>query len=164
MNKQYFIELAGFNVWANDIVCSWLEKISDEQWTQTVVSSFNSIQETTLHIISAEKAWAERFQGAEKIEWLQHTYKGSKQEHIGLWKKASADLKNFIADFDENRLQTNLDFRRLNGDFYSMPFYQLFAHVVNHSTYHRGQLVTMLRQVGFTDVGATDLLGFYRNK
>jgi uncharacterized damage-inducible protein DinB len=40
----------------------------------------------------------------------------------------------------------------------------LFAHVVNHATYHRGQLVTMLRQVGFTDVSATDFLGFYKKK
>ena len=39
---------------------------------------------------------------------------------------------------------------------------QVFAHVVNHGTYHRGQLVTMLRQVGFSNVGSTDLLGIYR--
>jgi uncharacterized damage-inducible protein DinB len=59
-------------------------------------------------------------------------------------------------------LTKNLDFKRLNGTAYSMPFYQLFAHVVNHATYHRGQLVTMLRQSGFVNVGSTDLLGYYR--
>lgn len=163
MTKNYFIELAGFNIWANNIVCSWLEKINDEQWSQTVVSSFNSIQETVLHIISAENAWLQRFK-KEPVEWLQSTYKGSKEEHINLWKKTSAAFKEYVENFDENKSQTNLDFRRLNGDAYSMPFYQLFAHVVNHATYHRGQLVTMLRQVGFTDVSATDSLGFYRNK
>ncbi|HRI20565.1 MAG TPA: DinB family protein, partial [Panacibacter sp.] len=74
----------------------------------------------------------------------------------------SEKLKAFISEFDENELQTKLDFKRLNGDAYSMPHYQLFAHVLNHSTYHRGQLTTMMRQVGFTKVGSTDLLGFYR--
>ena len=68
----------------------------------------------------------------------------------------------FIDAFDESNFDTNLDFKRLNGDAYSMPYYQLFAHVVNHATYHRGQLVTMLRQAGFTNVSATDLLGVYR--
>ena len=164
MTKQYFKELAEFNLWANNIVCNWLEQVSDEQWSQEVVSSFNSIQQTVLHIISAEKTWLERFQKKTNIVWLQSEYKGTKKEHIQLWKEVSKNFKQFIDDFDENDLQTNLDFKRLNGDAYSMPYYQLFAHVVNHATYHRGQLVTMLRQVGFTDVGSTDLSGFYSKK
>ena len=162
MTKSYFIELADYNIWANNIVCNWLEKISDEQWTQHVTSSFNSIQETVLHIIGAENIWLERMRKDEKQVWLPSVYKGTKEEHIALWKKTSQGLKDFVLAFDENNLQTNLDFKRLNGDPYSMPFYQLFAHVFNHSTYHRGQLVTMLRQVGFTDVGSTDMLGFFR--
>ncbi len=163
MTNQYFTELAEYNLWANNIVCTWLEQITDEQWTQTVVSSFNSIQETVLHIISAEKAWLERFEH-KPVEWLQFVYKGSKEEHIALWKKTSESLKDFIDEFDENKFEKNLDFTRLNGDAYSMPHYQLIAHVINHATYHRGQLVTMLRQVGFMNVGSTDLLGVYRKK
>jgi uncharacterized damage-inducible protein DinB len=164
MTKDYFKEAAEYNLWANTIVCAWLEQISDEQWTKEIISSFNSIQETVLHIISAEKAWLERFKKNQNIVWLQSTYKGSKEDHIKLWKDTSTELKAFIDAFDEKDLGTNLDFKRLNGDAYSMPFYQLFAHVVNHATYHRGQLVTMLRQAGFSNVGSTDLLGVYRKK
>lgn len=164
MVKNYFKELAEFNLWANNIVFGWLEQINDEQWKQPVISSFNSIQETVLHIISAEKAWLERFKKNPNIVWLQPTFKGTKDEHIALWKDTSENLKDFIDAFDEKELDTNLDFKRLNGEAYSMPFYQLFAHVVNHATYHRGQLVTMLRQVGFTNISATDLLGVYRKK
>ena len=164
MRKDYFKEAAEYNLWANTIVCSWLEQINDEQWTRETVSSFNSIQQTVLHLISAEKAWLERFKKNPNIVWLQNEFKGSKEDHIKLWKETSTELKSFIDAFDENDLDTNLDFKRLNGDAYSMPFYQLFAHVVNHATYHRGQLVTMLRQVGFSNVSATDLLGIYRKK
>jgi uncharacterized damage-inducible protein DinB len=163
MTKNYFKEATEYNLWANTIVCDWLEQISEEQWNREIISSFNSIQETVLHIISAEKAWLQRFK-KETVEWLQSNYKGSKEEHIKLWKENSAELKAFIDAFDENELNTNLDFKRLNGDAFSMPYYQLFAHVVNHATYHRGQLVTMLRQAGFSGVGSTDLLGVYRKK
>jgi uncharacterized damage-inducible protein DinB len=163
MTKQYFKEIAEYNLWANTIVCDWLEQITDEQWNKEIFSSFNSIQETVLHIISAEKAWLQRFK-KQPVEWLQSTYRGTKNEHIKLWKDNSAELKAFIDAFDENDLNKNLDFKRLNGDAYSMPYYQLFAHVVNHATYHRGQLVTMLRQSGFMNVSSTDLLGVYRNK
>ena len=161
MTKQYFKELAEYNLWANAIVLNWLEQITDEQWDREIISSFNSIQETVLHIISAEYAWLQRFR-KEPFDWLQSTYKGTKEEHIKLWKQTSEGFKTFVDAFDENNLNTNLDFKRLNGDAYSMPYYQLFAHVVNHATYHRGQLVTMLRQAGFTKVSATDLLGVYR--
>ncbi len=163
MTKKYFKEIAEYNLWANTITCDWLEQITDEQWNKEIFSSFNSIQETVLHIISAEKAWLQRFK-KQPVEWLQSTYRGTKNEHIKLWKDNSAELKAFIDAFDENDLNKNLDFKRLNGDAYSMPYYQLFAHVVNHATYHRGQLVTMLRQAGFRNVSSTDLLGVYRNK
>ena len=163
MNKQYFTELSGFNVWATDIFCTMLQQVSDEQWMQNITSSFNSLQETTLHTVSAEKAWLQRFK-KEKVEWLQFNYKGSKEEHLELWKQTSADLKKFIETFDENELTTILQYKRLNGDEMATPFYVMFAHVFNHSTYHRGQLITMLRQVGFTDIKSTDILGFFRDK
>jgi uncharacterized damage-inducible protein DinB len=163
MTKQYFIDLAEFNVWANNIVCGWLEQISDEQWSQHVVSSFNSIQETSLHIISAETAWLDRMNKAE-VRWLQKSFTGSREEHIALWNKTSNTLLDHVVALDENKITQILNFKRLNGDPYSMPFYQVLAHMFNHSTFHRGQLVTMLRQVGFTDVSSTDLMGFYRIK
>ena len=162
MTKNYFIQLSNYNIWANNIVCSWLEKISDGQWMEHITSSFNSIQETVLHIIAAEHIWLQRMNNEENQVWLQSTFAGTKDEHIALWKNTSAGLKDFVETFDESNLQTNLDFKRLNGDAYSMPFYELLAHIFNHSTYHRGQLVTMLRQVGVTNVEATDMLLFFR--
>ena len=163
MTKAYLIQLTDYNIWANDIVCGWLKQISDEQWQQEIVSSFNSVQATVLHIISAEHIWVQRMNMLENTEWLAASYKGTKEEHSVMWKQASEKLKKFVVDFDENKLQGKFDFRRLNGELNTLLFYQAFAHVFNHSTYHRGQLITMLRQVGFAEVGSTDMLGFFRN-
>ena len=162
MTKHYSIELADYNIWANNIVCGWLEKIADEQWNQNIISSFNSIQATVLHIIGAEQIWLQRLNKEEKTVWLPNVYTGTKAEHIALWKKLSQELKDFVIDLDEMHLKEKLDFKRLNGDAYSMPYYQVLAPIFNHSTYHRGQLITMLRQAGFTDVGSTDMLGYFR--
>ncbi|MBL7741036.1 MAG: DinB family protein [Chitinophagaceae bacterium] len=161
MTKEYFTLLADFNIWANNIVCNWLEQLNEEQWSKEIVSSFSSVRETVLHIISAEKAWLERFE-QKPVEWIQFSYKGSKEEHIELWKKTSQKLRDYVAGFDESRLQTSLTYKRLNGEEKTTPFFVMFAHTFNHSTYHRGQLVTMIRQTGFTNIGSTDLLSFYR--
>ena len=162
MTKNYFTEVAAYNVWANNIVWGWLDQISDEKWNQNIVSSFNSIGETALHVISAETVWLDRLNKVEAPVWLQSTFKGSKEETIELWKRSTSGLKKFMDEFDEANMMDILVFKRLNGDRYEMPHYQVFAHIFNHSTYHRGQLVTMLRQAGFTNVGSTDKLGFYR--
>ncbi len=164
MTKNYFIELAEYNRWATDIVCSWLQQITDEQWQQHVVSSFNSVEQTVLHTISAEIAWRLRFNKPLEVKWLANEFKGSKDELIAIWKDANVQLVDFIKKFDENKLGERFEFLRLNGDKNSLLYYEAFAHMFNHSTYHRGQLVTMLRQVGFTSVSSTDLLGFYRSK
>jgi uncharacterized damage-inducible protein DinB len=162
MTKQYFIEVAEYNIWANNIVLSWLNNINDEQWSKHVESSFNSIAETVLHIAGAETIWLDRLNKLESPVWLPSVFKGTKDETIELWQKSSAGLKKAVEVFDQSRMMEKLAFKRINGDKYEMPHYQVFAHVFNHSTYHRGQLVTMLRQVGFTNVGSTDMLGFFR--
>jgi uncharacterized damage-inducible protein DinB len=163
MTKKYFIELSEYNIWANDIVGSWLNKISDEQWNQHSTSSFNSIKETVLHVIGAENAWAERMNGVPVATWLPDTFKGTMQEHITLMKTTSEKLKKFVLGFDESKLETKFYFKRLNGEENRMPYYQVLAHVFNHSTYHRGQLVTMLREAGFTNVSSTDLSAYYKH-
>ena len=162
MTKDYFKQLADYNIWANNIVYSWFEKITDEQWEQPVVSSFESISATALHIARAETIWLERLNNSSSPFWPPADFKGSKKELQEVWNKASQNLKSFVENFDETKMQTNLNYRRINGETFQQPHYQIFSHVFNHSTYHRGQIVTLLRQVGFTDVSSTDMSGFFR--
>ena len=162
MYKNYFIELSEYNIWANDHVCDWLDKISEDQWNQPVVSSFNSIYKTILHMAGAEKIWVQRLQGYSRVEILAETFKGSKSELIKAWKEISRSFKKVIEDMPEDLLQQKLLFKNTKGIEYDQPYYQLLAHGFNHSTYHRGQVVTMLRQVGFTDVNSTDIITFFR--
>lgn len=164
MSKIYFIELSEYHIWANDRVCNWLERISEEQWNQPVVSSFNTLYETILHIAGAEKIWAERLLKNPRPEILGETFHGSKEDLIKTWKEISLSLKRIIEAMPDDQFQQKLLFKNTKGIEYNQPYYQLLAHVINHTTYHRGQVVTMLRQVGFTDVTSTDMTTFFRTK
>lgn len=161
MDKTYFTELAAFNRTSTEQVCSWLQQISDEQWLQPVVSSFNSIHDTVLHTVNAEDAWLHRLR-KENTARLDQRFAGTWQELLEVWKQTSRQLCDWIAGFDGEQLKTPFTYRRFNGQEHTSLYYQVIAHVVNHATYHRGQLVTLLRQVGFTAVQSTDLIGFYR--
>jgi uncharacterized damage-inducible protein DinB len=162
MSKSYFIELSEYNIWANDRVCSWMDKISDEQWNRIVISSFDSIYQTILHIAASEKIWLERLEKSMVSEMLTKTFNGSKWELIKTWKEISQNFKTFIQNMPEDLLSQNLYYRNTRGEEFNQPYYQLLAHVFNHTTYHRGQVVSMLRQVGFTDLNSTDMTTFYR--
>jgi uncharacterized damage-inducible protein DinB len=164
MTKDYFITLAEYNTWANDVVHSWFDKISDEQWEQPIVSSFKSLAETSVHTAGAEKIWLERLNKVESPVFLISVFKGSKQEAIDIWKKTSAALKLFVEIFDETKLKDSVSFKRPDGNTYQLQHHQIFAHVFNHSTYHRGQIITMLRQVGYTDLRSIDLSTYFWSK
>jgi uncharacterized damage-inducible protein DinB len=162
MTKSYFLELADYNIWANNKVINWLNQISEEQYNQQITSSFTTIKDTCIHIAGAEKVWLERWQMILDRMFLADDFKGTKDELIAIWQKASTDIKEFIASKPESEFENKLSFKRLNGDLFLMEFSKTFAHIFNHSTFHRGQLVTMFRQAGFTNVESTDLLSYYR--
>jgi uncharacterized damage-inducible protein DinB len=163
MNKAYFLELANYNIWANNKMISWLAEITETQFDQHIESSFGSIAGNALHVASAEKIWVERLNENPSPVWLASNFKGNKETLIDIWKQASEDIKLYIEVFDESNLHDTIKFTRVNGQQFELPFYQVFAHVFNHSTFHRGQFVTLLRQVGFSNVSGTDLLDFYKS-
>ena len=164
MTKDYFIQLADYNVWANDIVHSWFDRITDEQSEQVIVSSFPGLSKTALHTAAAETVWLDRLSKVAEPRLLMNTFKGGKKEVQDAWRSSSAGLKTFIENFDESKIQESVSFKRPDGKTYELQYYKIFAHVLNHSAYHRGQIVTMLRQVGFTGMSSTDLSTFFWSK
>jgi uncharacterized damage-inducible protein DinB len=95
--------------------------------------------------------------------YLSSNFKGTKDELINIWKNVSADLKHFINFFPEESYVKDVTVKKPNGELIKMEFRRTFPHMVNHSTYHRGQLVTLLRQGGFSDFSNTDLFTYYNN-
>lgn len=164
MNKSYFSELADYNIWANEIIQNWLKAITIAQWSAPIVSSFGNIEATALHIAAAETIWLERLLQVKSPVWLSYQTNPNRDETVRIWTGASLNLKTYVHDMDESHLQTMLNFKRRNGEENSMKIYQILAHVFNHSTYHRGQILTMLRQLGFNEVSGTDMLLFFQSR
>ena len=162
MNKAHFIALADYNIWANNIVMQWLDQISDDQIKQEIPSSFSSIFRTALHIASAQKVWIDYWNKLPQPAFLSVGFNGSYQELKEIWAASSGGMKAFIESYPEEDFTLPISFRWPSGAAGSMAFFQTVTHVINHSTYHRGQIVNMLRQVGFTNLSSTDLATWYR--
>lgn len=161
--KKFITEYAAYNLWANEHICTVVSVLSDEQFNQVMESSFATIRETMLHVWGAQELWARRIEGVSPTAMPTDGFQGSKQEVIDGLLSASRKMVALAEAADEETLTEVKKYATLKGGIVTSSLYQVFAHVFNHSTYHRGQLVTMFRQAGVIQIPATDLIFYYRS-
>lgn len=150
-----------YNLWANTKVADVLRTIDDKIYFQENNSSFSSIAKTVPHIWGAEFIWLTRMQGESLSAWPSANVTDKTEALDGLI-KSSSNLVSFIQSKDESFLKSTYAYKNMKGEPFVDPFEDTLFHVVNHSTYHRGQIITMLRQSGIKSVPSTDLIHYLR--
>jgi uncharacterized damage-inducible protein DinB len=163
MNVEDFQLLYSYNAWANERTLDACISLSPEQFTRDLKSSFNSVRDTLVHIVSAEWIWLERWHGRAPTAFpnpLDYPDLESVQRRFG---EIDRNLVDYAASLTGDDLQRVVSFKRATGEAFAVPLWQLLQHVANHSTYHRGQVATMLRQLG-SKSASTDLSIFYRDR
>jgi uncharacterized damage-inducible protein DinB len=80
------------------------------------------------------------------------------------WTELETTVRAFLDATDEDGLERVIEYRLINGTPGASPFWHMLQHVVNHASYHRGQVTTMLRQVGAAPPKSLDLITFYRQR
>ncbi len=160
--KKYIEQLSHYNLWATETLIGFIQAAGPDKMDIELVSSFPSIGKTALHIYGAEDIWLQRLQKQEKLTWRGAQFDGTHEELLSAWKNASLGLQTFAKNISEEQLAESITFKNTLGEQYTHTYQQAITHVFNHSTFHRGQLVTLLRQVGFTQISSTDLITYYR--
>src|SRR5437868_2304808 len=156
--KQY----AAYSIWANRKIFDCIYNLSDEQINREVSSSFSSIYKTVLHMLDAESIWWQRLKLAEHIERPSDSFSGSFEE---LSKKLEAQSKlweEWVNNANENQISHVFSYQNTKKEQFKQPVYEMLMHIFNHNTYHRGQLVTMIRQLGYDKIPPTDFIVYCR--
>jgi uncharacterized damage-inducible protein DinB len=79
------------------------------------------------------------------------------------WSKLDQRLLAFAASLTQADLDRVFEYKTLRFGLYTNPLWQSMMHVINHGTYHRGQVTTLLRQLGAQPI-LLDLMHFYRER
>jgi uncharacterized damage-inducible protein DinB len=153
-----------YNVWANQRILNLLNGLGEEQLDRDLGSSFSSLRNTAYHMWESESVWYQRLQLASPVIRPAAGFEGSWQEFVQLFSRQSAMLKDFIATASDARLAHTIEYNHPVRGICKSAVQHVILTVFNHSTYHRGQLVTMLRQAGVTKIPATDFIEFTRSK
>lgn len=155
-------DLYRYNRWANGRVLDAADALSDEDFVRDVRSSFASIRDTLVHILAAEWVWLSRWKGSSPRSMPDGWPTSALRELRTRWSEVEGDQRAFLAELEESRLDEIVSYATTDGRAFAMPLWQMLRHVVNHSSYHRGQVVTMLRQLR-AEGCATDLILYFRS-
>ena len=157
-------ELLDYNAWAHRRIFDALAALSTEQYTRDLKSSFGSIHGTVCHIVWAEQLWLNRWVAKPAPATPQGKDLAGLPEARARWETVEAERARFLAGFTEARLKDGITIQPSGGGVaYTHTFRQMFLHTVDHSSYHRGQVIVMLRQIDVKPPSA-GMMAFFRER
>jgi uncharacterized damage-inducible protein DinB len=150
--KDYFINLFEYNDWANK---ESLKSLKEMQKPDEKASDILS------HIIISQILWLSRVKN-ETFQYKTFWEKLSLDEAKNISEKSTGDWLNFIEDKKEKDFEVMHSYKNSRGEFFSSKLQDILVHVINHSSYHRGQIATLVRK--FDGIPAmTDYIHYKRS-
>jgi uncharacterized damage-inducible protein DinB len=164
MTPQDLQTLVDYHYWARDRVLAAVEPLSADQFTRDLGNSFRSVRDTLSHLHGAEWIWLSRFHGTSPASGLPHERFPDLAAVRAAWGETEAGVRAFVGGLDEAGAERVIEYRLLSGQPGASRTWHIVQHLVNHGTYHRGQVTTMLRQLGASPPKSLDLITFYREQ
>lgn len=154
-------DYADYNLWANRRIVDWLRTKPQQLMNKEVLSSFSSINQTLFHIRTVQDWWLGNLVGDVPESKYGQVYEGSAEELFVDVLEKSERLAGYVRSLSQLSLQENCSFSIPTVGEFSQQRLAIILHTMNHSTYHRGQIITIGHHIGFHDAPMTDYM-FYQ--
>jgi uncharacterized damage-inducible protein DinB len=152
-------ELFNYNYWARNRQLQACAVLTEEQFTRPLANSFPSLRDTFTHLVGVELLWLDRWRGFSPMVLL------SPEEFPNLialsanWRTVESEMKMYLAQLGEEALELKLSYVNMKGETRTYPLWRMMLNLINHQTYHRGQVASLLRQLGIQPPGVDFLVG-----
>lgn len=158
------LQLSAYNLWANQVLFQAVGDLPSELHQAAIGGSFPSLHKTIVHLWDAESIWWQRMKLQERITVPGDTFAGTTPEAARQVQLLNKQWHEWIVASQEHVLQHVFMYQNTKREQFKQPIYQMLLHLFNHGTYHRGQIVNQLRQLGITKIPATDFILWSRKK
>ena len=162
--KELLKQYAAYNIWASQRIFGIILSLPEEKQITEVPSSFNSLYKTVLHMLDAENIWWQRMKLSERIVVPSENFSGTMKDLSDTLLQQSKQWEEWIVASSDLSIEHVFQYQTLQGEQFKQPTWQMLLHVFNHGTYHRGQLINILRQLGVEKLPDTDFIIWARNK
>ena len=163
MSPEIVKDLYAYDAWANRRTFEACAALTPEQFTKNLGNSFSSVRDTLAHIVGAQFVWLERFYGRVPPGLLAASDFPDVASLTSKLNELQLRLAEYVGGLSADDLRAGFSYRDLKGREHNNMRWHVLQHLANHGTYHRGQITTMLRQLGAKPV-STDLIAFYRER
>jgi uncharacterized damage-inducible protein DinB len=152
-------QLLLYTLWADRVCLKAVEQVQAEDLARDTGTSFGSLLGTLAHLLGAQRTWLARFEGktTSRVQGLAD-FPDLEALNAG-WAETSAELGFFLAALTADQVESEITWSNSRGEMFTRPLWQPVLHLVNHSTYHRGQVISLMRQLGYSPP-STDLVYF----
>ena len=140
--KPYLEELYDYNYWANKRYLEVAETLTEEQLFRKQGHSWDSVHSVLIHMMSSERMWPQRWRG-ETGTFLDPQDFPTIAAVREYWVDVEKNLRAFLGLQNEESLLREITFTNPKGQTFTLPLWQMMAHVPNHNTHHRGELAAM---------------------
>ena len=156
-------DLLLYMLWADRQMLKSVRSVRPEDLTRDAGVSFRSLLGTMAHILGGEKLWLSRFLGHPVSVVLGPDDFPDLLSWITAWEENASGVEAFLAGLTDEQLTVPLTWTNQEGVTHTRSLWQPVLQLVNHSTYHRGQVISLLRQMGYP-VECTDLIRYFSER
>jgi uncharacterized damage-inducible protein DinB len=162
--KEMLQQYAAYNTWATQKLVEALQPVPSDLLEKEITGSFSSIHLLLLHIWDAESIWWQRLKLQEVITAPSMNFKGNAKDVAAALMHQDRLWENWVMNANDSALSHVFFYRNSKKEQFKQPVFQVLLHLFNHATYHRGQLVHAMRQIGMEKIPATDFIVWSRTK
>jgi uncharacterized damage-inducible protein DinB len=163
MTEQEAFMLVDYHYWARDRILDAIGALTPEQYVKDLGNSFGSVRDTIVHTYGAEWIWYSRWIGDAPSRLPDPAAFPDVASVRDPWKSQEAKVRLFLGTLAAKYDRT-LKYRLMNGQEAESTYTHMLQHLVNHASYHRGQVTTMLRQLGAAPPKSQDMITFFRER
>jgi uncharacterized damage-inducible protein DinB len=137
-----------YNRWANRRLLDAVGQLQPQDFVRSLGGSFDSVQATLVHIMWAEWLWLRRWRGESPKRLFDPKDFPCVADIESRWDGVERDQADFIARLTDERLTARISYQNFEDRRWEYTLADMMQHIANHSSYHRGQVVASLRQLG----------------
>jgi len=141
-------ELFDHSYWARDRQLAACAALDGADFARPMGNSFPSVRETLAHLVWAEWLWLGRWEGRSPRAMSLEAELPTLDAVVERWRAVERDVRRYLSEAAEEALPLPLTYVNSRGETWTYPLWRTMMHLLIHQASHRGQITTMLRQLG----------------
>jgi uncharacterized damage-inducible protein DinB len=148
VTKEHLQQMFEYVRWADNQMLAAARSVPDEGYYKEQGISIGSIHKLLVHCMAVEWLWLSRWRNETPARVENQDDYPNRDSVLQRWPLVHSAITDFLGTQTPKSLARDVQYRNLKGELFSLPLADLMLHLIDHATYHRGQLNTMIKKAG----------------